>query len=1174
MGNAWLQQGIQKFNSGQAETALKNLQEAENIFRRSGNSQGEGTALINAGLVYIYLQNTTRGIDSFKRSLAIARQISDSELENISQKALSLFEGKNSQEAAALVRLLNLFQSQSESENNSEKTKAERLYQQGIQQYYRGQFSEALQYFQQALNGFQKIGDRLMEADTLNNIGIIYTNTSKFTEAINYLESSLNISKKVNDYIRQGRALFNLGGVYLQQNNYQKALTIYQQVLDLSKATKSRDLEGMVLNNIGEVYRRTNQHKKTEKFYQTALAIARETRNRSLEGNVLNNIGIVAFELQRHQEALKLYQAALNIAIELGNQGEKAKILNNIAANYKQQGKYKEALEYLEQALINAQKINSKILTSSIFRTRGEVYQIQRQYKQALADFRQALTIAKEIENSSLEADILANIAGIYYKLSQYQEALKYYEEALSLAVKIESYGNSLGDRNLKRRMLNDRALLHIEIGQYQEALEAYKEILTIIDNAPDSYILQKNLATNLTNIAILIGNLANNLKAEELDNHSLNLQISSREVFNLSLEAYNSALAIFKTIEYPIGQGRVLNGIGNLYSKMNEYKTTLNFYQQALDVAVKIDERELEGIVLNNIGLAYQQQGQYQKALEFYQQSLVLARKIGDRALEGNTLSNMGSALLKIGHLKEAENSLRQAMNVYESLRVELEDKEKISLIDLQTAVYRNLQRSLIAQNETIAALEISERGRARAFVELLTQNLSLRSDNLLDIPHITVQQITEITQKQNATLVEYSIVSPEEIYIWVIQKNGKITVRHSQLKSLIPDISLSAFVRKSRESIVKEGAVANNRPASRITGNNNQISSTINQLAPGDLVRLNDDLPYYPAREVISIDRQNGMLTIKLPNSDPIQRPIADVVKKVEFQNIHNQELQTLHQLLIEPIADLLPKDPESRVIFIPQGELFLVPFPALQDANGKFLIEKHTILTAPSIQVLDSTRQIRQRVTSSATDVLVVGNPVMPKIASIPGKPPQNLSPLPNAEIEANNIAKQFTTSALIGSQATKANILPMLPQAKIIHLATHGIFDNLRGLGSAIALTPSGSDDGWLTAEEIFNLKLNAELVVLSACNTGQGRITQDGIIGLSRSLISAGTPSVIVSLWSVPDAPTAPLMVEFYRQWQEKKLNKAQALRQAMLTTMKQHPQPRDWAAFTLIGEAE
>ena len=284
---------------------------------------------------------------------------------------------------------------------------------------------------------------------------------------------------------------------------------------------------------------------------------------------------------------------------------------------------------------------------------------------------------------------------------------------------------------------------------------------------------------------------------------------------------------------------------------------------------------------------------------------------------------------------------------------------------------------------------------------------------------------------------------------------------------------------------------------------------------------------------------------------------------------------DLPTLHQLLIEPIASLLPKDPNARVIFIPQGSLFQVPFPALQDANGTYLIEKHTILTAPSIQVLDLTRQQRQKLAQKPVNsgtALVLGNPTMPSVSS-PGAPKQQLSALPGAEAEAIAIAPLLNTQAITGAQGTKAAIVQKMPQASIIHLATHGLLDDVRGLGSAIALAPSGSDDGLLTAEEIFDMKLQANLVVLSACNTGEGRITGDGVIGLSRSLISAGVPSVIVSLWAVPDAPTAELMQSFYQNLQNNP-DKAQALRQAMLATMKTHPGPRNWAAFTLIGEAE
>ena len=192
-------------------------------------------------------------------------------------------------------------------------------------------------------------------------------------------------------------------------------------------------------------------------------------------------------------------------------------------------------------------------------------------------------------------------------------------------------------------------------------------------------------------------------------------------------------------------------------------------------------------------------------------------------------------------------------------------------------------------------------------------------------------------------------------------------------------------------------------------------------------------------------------------------------------------------------------------------------------------------------------------------------------MPKI----GTPPRQLPALPGSEREAITIAQLLNTKPITGSQATKASIAQQMLKARIIHLATHGLLNEVkrRDLPGAIALGPSGNDDGLLTSSEILDLKLNAELVVLSACNTGRGKLTGDGVLGLSRALISAGVPSIIVSLWLVPDDSTAELMAEFYRQLQLNP-NKAQALRQAMLMTMKMHPNPQAWGAFTLIGEAE
>jgi CHAT domain-containing protein len=223
---------------------------------------------------------------------------------------------------------------------------------------------------------------------------------------------------------------------------------------------------------------------------------------------------------------------------------------------------------------------------------------------------------------------------------------------------------------------------------------------------------------------------------------------------------------------------------------------------------------------------------------------------------------------------------------------------------------------------------------------------------------------------------------------------------------------------------------------------------------------------------------------------------------------------------KILIEPIAKFLPTDPNEKIIFIPHQELFLIPFPTLKDDQGQYLIDKHTILTAPSIQSLELTHNIKQNRVNYQGENLIIGNPTMPSIADLENQNLQRrpLAPLPYAETEALKIANLFNTQALIGDRATEESIKPRLSNAQIIHFATHGLLyygdptqSAVKDVPGAIALAPTATEDGFLTSSEILGLKLKADLVVLSACQTGKGRITGDGVIGLSRSFISAGVP---------------------------------------------------------------
>ncbi|MGL6343297.1 MAG: CHAT domain-containing protein, partial [Waterburya sp.] len=248
----------------------------------------------------------------------------------------------------------------------------------------------------------------------------------------------------------------------------------------------------------------------------------------------------------------------------------------------------------------------------------------------------------------------------------------------------------------------------------------------------------------------------------------------------------------------------------------------------------------------------------------------------------------------------------------------------------------------------------------------------------------------------------------------------------------------------------------------------------------------------------------------------------------------------LAELYQLLIEPIESFLNTSSANKVILIPHGTLFLIPFATLLNPKtNQYLIEQYSIILSPSLQTLNLTQQNYVNA-SEVQNILVVGNPQMPSF----GSPPKPLPQLPYAETAARAISNLFKTEPLLGKSATKKEILAQLSSAKIIHFGTHGEFNDLQPLESGIALASEGEDGGFLTVGDILTqfappqpLSLNAELVVLSACSTGLGKITGDGVIGLARGLMAAGVKAVLVSLWEVQDFPTACFMVQFYKYFQ-------------------------------------
>jgi CHAT domain-containing protein/tetratricopeptide (TPR) repeat protein len=822
--------------------------------------------------------------------------------------------------------------------------------------------------------------------------------------------------------------------------------------------------------------------------------------------------GVSFLQQSRRDKARKNLEAALNIARQLNNEdGQRLQvdILNALGSSYCPPAEWNldEAKKICERSLNIARKLNydhGKAIALTVIAT--FYYRQERNFLLAIKYYEPAASIYREIQDLGRLMDVLYCLQDSYYYISdRHHQAIEINNERLNIAEQLILTGNkSISDGN--EQTGNQQVL----IGQRYRACALFCLAINYecLGEYPDARKYGQQCFTK-------VKEMNNNEQAQWLQAHGVSLGYIDNIGANLddanlddAIKKYQENLIIAKNTGNKRGQANILQTLAYIYYDRKNLNWAWNYNEQSLEI--KLDIQDRIGTA-NSIGLQGKislARGKYNEALEYFNQSLSIMEELGTKSEIANTLTDIGLIYYHLEKFSKAEQDLSRAIKIWEKIRQNLGDRNdfKVSIFEQQAKTYERLQLVLITQNKTEEALEVSERGRARALIELLDSRLSSSRTDELTIPPPTIEQIKQIARVQNSTLVEYSIISSQLLYIWVVQPTGKIAFRSVDLRQGPIDKTLKDLVRDIHNNIgVKE-----------------------------------------KDRGMVCEDEEET-------NSE----------RKREYLS---PNLQQLHQILIKPIADLLPTEDTAHVIFIPQGSLFLVPFYALQDDSGQYLIEKHTILTASSIQVLELTRQQQAKVHEAALqEVLVLGNPTMPSVV-----PP--LEPLPGAEEEAIAIANILNTQAITKSNGTKALIIQRMPQARFIHLATHGKLNNKRGMDSAIVLAASNNDDGLLTAKEVLNLNLNAELVVLSACDTGGGKLTGDGVIGLSRSFIAAGVPSVIVSLWRIPDSETTRLMIEFYTQLLQNS-DKAQALRQATLMTIKNHPHPKNWAAFILIGEA-
>jgi CHAT domain-containing protein/tetratricopeptide (TPR) repeat protein len=972
------------------------------------------------------------------------------------------------------------------------------------------QYKAAIALYQQALKQFGPQPNSRLKGQVLSRIAMAYRHAGDEAAALPYFQQALISYRQGPNPLLEGITLRAIGLIYRNQNQLDPALEYLQAAQSILFQQPERYWQMTAWYDLGNLYTRREQYQQALESYQTALPIAQALNREPIIGELRYKIALSHHDLDQYAAAVEHYEASFPLLRAAQYHAMEANGYIQLGRAYNVLGQPKKALDRLETGLALARKYGQSRLEYLALDNLGMVYNGHGRPNQAEPYLTQALALAQQSQNQSDIQSTLGELGLMAQNRGNYAQAIAYLEQSLALAI-------TLKDAAAEQRITNNLGITHYTVGDYAQAFKHYDHALKLARDRNDRGGQGKVLA-------------------------SMGILYRVTQNYPEALRYSQASLAIAESLKDLQEQKITWLDLGLLYDNMGQTPKAIDAYEAARKFAVQMDDPITQGKIDGNLGNLYEREKDYTKAAKFMRSSLAIAQTTGDLREQGVGLSNLGTILNSAGKFAEAEPHLRASIAIWDQQRAELNqnqqynvaDRQKINLFERQEVSYYHLQRSLVGQNRAESALEVAEQARTRALVEIMARKQTGKAVPLNEQPNINIDRLKQIAKAQNATIVEYSILrdwakpnpnaAPKfehtNLLIWVIQPNGQVTLRPVDLRGMgnQPKLELTQLVASSRWSIGVRG------------------------------------------RKPLQISRAT---------SQP--RTAAAIA----------QPLQQLHQILIAPIQDLLPQDANQQVIFIPQDFLFTVPFYALQDAQGQDLIERHTIRMAPSIQVLGLTQTTPTdnpaRNQSLFSQALIVGNPQMPTIAAADGLS-EALADLPNAQIEAEQIAAMILRPALTGNRAKKSIVLAQMPQAKLIHFATHGLLDDFSGLGipGAIALAPDGTgkpNDGLLTTDELTNesFKLQADLVVLSACNTGQSDIKGDGVIGLSRSFLAAGVPTLVVSLWSVDDASTAALMTEFYRNLQTTG-DRAVALRQAMLKTRKTYPDTAQWAAFTLVGQ--
>jgi len=879
--------------------------------------------------------------------------------------------------------------------------------------------------------------------------------------------------------------------------------------------------------------------------------------------------------------AIANFQSALQFFQSDGERDRQALALFSIAYAYANSGEFRKALSYLPQALQIFQELHDPSMEATTLSLLGGANDVLGNLSTATSYYEQDIAIARREHQATHEASALNDIGKIYHDLGEWQNSLKYFQQALPLL-------QSVGDRRGEGTCLSNIGSIYYRLGDFDDALRYLLQSLSV-RRALDDKAGQAHSLTNLGNVYRVQG------KQDE------------------AVHAYTEALALRKAVGDPRTEADTLDSAGAAYSEWGNLQKALEFHQHALELRRTTSDLRGQAVSLANLGHVEYLLKRPDAAIREGQQALEIYRKIGDKRGIAEALDLLAHAERDQGQLTEARAHIEEAVGGIEDQRSQVASEDlRASYFALghnSYLFYVDLLMQLDRQDSTRGyaqeALEVSERARARSLLELLGEShVSIHQG--VDVSLVNREQ--ELGQLLNAKAerLTHSLGSRET------------TPELEQLKAEIGDLErqyqeVRAAIRKSSPQFA---AISQPQPAT--------VQQIQQQILDADTLLLEYILG--DTASYVWAVSQSSVHSYQLPKREVIEDVARDLYELLSSRGMRNdasanqrdaqaqQDAKELSDMVLGPVKqDIRGK----RLLIVADGALQYIPFamlPSPEERVPRPLLAQHEIVTLPSASVLAVQRAALATRGEPVDQIAVLADPVFslsdPRVKNQDGVAPvvkADTAPAErllvhtaaDANVKTSTIAfiprlpftRQEAERILAVAPATanlealdfnasrQAVLSNQLSHYKYVHFATHGYLDSQQPELSAIVLSmvdeQGHPEDGFLRVHDIYNLQLPADVVVLSACQTGLGKeIKGEGLVGLTRGFMYAGAARVVVSLWSVSDKATADLMARFYSKMLTEKLRPAAALRAAQLEVAQEKSwiSPYYWAAFIIQGD--